>query len=78
MKKAAPLVLALLLGVAGLLLVILALRRAALPYENGRFYDAAAGIVYTDSAQLAYGLLAVPFILAALLCAIWAVRAWPG
>jgi hypothetical protein len=77
LRRAVSLASTLLLGTAGLALAILALRRAGLPYdEMGRFYDSATGIVYKDSAPLAYGLLAVLFLLAALPCAIWAVRSW--
>jgi hypothetical protein len=44
------------------------LHRASLPYnEEGRFFDAADSVVYTDSAVTAYVLLTLLF--AALACA---------
>lgn len=77
MKRAIPLALTLLLGAAGLAFAVPALRRASLPYnERGRFYDAAAGVVYKDGAPIAYGLLAALFLVAAALSAFWARRTW--
>jgi hypothetical protein len=77
MKKAAALVTASLLCVATLLLGALALRRALLPYnEQGRYFDAANGVVHDQGAALVYALLAGLFALAAFAAILWVRRLW--
>src|SRR5207253_3205512 len=52
--------LATILSMAALVLAALSLARASLPYnEQGRYFDAAKGVVYDQSAVLVYGTLAL-------------------
>jgi hypothetical protein len=41
------------------LLAALTLKRASLPYENGRHFDVVYSVVYDESAITVYGLLAL-------------------
>jgi hypothetical protein len=41
------------------LLATLAVKRASLPYENGRHFDVVYSVVYDESAITVYGLLAL-------------------
>ena len=41
------------------LLATLAVKRASLPYENGRHFDVVYSVVYDESAITTYGLLAL-------------------
>ena len=43
------------------LLTTLTVEAARLPYENGRYFDLAEGVVHHDEAILGYGLLALVF-----------------
>ena len=73
MKKAVTLAVAVTASALALLLGGLSIRRAALPYnEEGRYFDAAQSVVYTDGAVVTYGLLALLCAAAAL----WAWSAW--
>ena len=47
-----------LVGVTALL-AILTIKRASLPYENGRHFDVVYSVVYDESAITVYGLLAL-------------------
>ena len=77
MKKAASLATALIAFTLALLLGRLWLRRAALPYnEQGRYYDAADSVVYTDGAVATYGMLAILGGAAAVAAILWAWRVW--
>jgi hypothetical protein len=79
MKKAASLATALIASTLALLLASLWLRRAALPYnEEGRYFDAAHSVVYTDGAVGTYGLLAAFFGVVAVAAGVWAWRSWRG
>ena len=74
-KKPLSLLAAVALSAAALLLGVTAVRRLLLPYnEEGRHFDAAAGVVYEDGAALVYALLAALALAAAAAAVAWAVR----
>jgi hypothetical protein len=65
-RKTLPTAFALLLTTAALLLARLWLQRLSLPYnEEGRYFDAAHGVVYDEGAIAVYGVLTVLFALLA-------------
>ncbi|HWT12762.1 MAG TPA: hypothetical protein VN231_08425 [Allosphingosinicella sp.] len=77
MKKGLVLALALLLAALALLSAVAWLRRADLPYnEEGRYFDPADSIVYSDSAVTLLALSTLALAAAALLALWWAVRTW--
>lgn len=77
MKKAASLATALVAATLALSLAGLWRGRARLPYnEEGRYFDAAHSVVYTDGAVVTYGSLAVLFGAAAIAAGLWAWRVW--
>ena len=76
-KKSVSLVVAVALAATALLLAALAGRRLLLPYnEEGRYFDAAAGVIYEDAAALVYTLLAALALIAAAAALACAVRVW--
>jgi hypothetical protein len=79
MKKAVSLAAASVAFTLAVLLGSLWLRRARLPYnEEGRYFDAAHSVVYSDRAVTLYGLLAALFGMAAVAAGLWAWRVWRG
>ena len=59
-----------------MLLAALAARRAALPYENGRYFDAAHSVVYDEGAATLYALLALASAAMSALMIFLTVRLW--
>ncbi len=79
MRKAASLAIALLMTSLALFCAFLWSDRASPPYnEEGRFFDVAESVVYTDTAVLTYGLLTLLFAALAFAAILWAARAWRG
>ncbi|HEY0112611.1 MAG TPA: hypothetical protein VGB59_05595 [Allosphingosinicella sp.] len=79
MKKAASLATAVSASTLALLLASLSLHRASLPYnEEGRHFDAADSVVYTDGAATTYGVLGALLGAAAVAAGLWAWRVWRG
>ncbi len=76
MWKAASLLVATFLSATAAGTAIRWLNRASLPYENGRFFDEAEGVVYDDGAVVAYAALTVLLTMAAIAAMLWARRAW--
>jgi hypothetical protein len=77
MKRGVSLSVTLLLTALALPLAWMWRMRSALPYnDQGRYYDSADSVVYTDSALEVLGLLAIVFAAAAVAAMLWAVRTW--
>ena len=77
MRKMVSLATALALIALAALLARLWLQRAALAYNSeGRYFDAAEGVVYTDDAVAVYGLMALLVAACAVAAVIWTARAW--
>ena len=77
MKQGLSLTVALTLTASASLLIWMWRIRSRLPYnDQGRYYDSADSVVYTDSAPEMLGLLAIFFTAAALAAIFWAVRTW--
>jgi len=58
------------------LLAALAMQRGGLPYENGRYFDAAESVVYDQGAVAVYALLALGSALVSALLIFATVRLW--
>lgn len=77
MKKMVSLATALALVALAALLARLWLQRTSLSYNSeGRYFDAAEGVVYTDDAIAVYGLMTLLVAASAVAAVIWTARAW--
>jgi hypothetical protein len=58
------------------LLATLAVKRASLPYENGRHFDVVYSVVYDESAIAVYGLLALGCAMVSAALVFLTLRMW--
>ena len=58
------------------LLGTLAVKRASLPYENGRHFDVVYSVVYDESAITVYALLALGFAAVSAVLVFLTLRLW--